>query len=147
MALDSSEILPTLQGLPPRHFEQFVADVWQEQQGWSTEVMDKGPDRGLDVMGEPPGGGPLTALQCKRYAAGNKVTSSDIQQYAVLRQQWSDVSGVTVVTTSSFTKDAEELAERLEVKCLDGDDLSRLVKKYNAEEILNWYAQGKPSDW
>jgi restriction system protein len=147
MDLASSELLSEMRSLSPRQFEQFIADVWQERQGWQTEVMDEGPDKGLDVIGQPPDGGPKTAVQCKRNAEGNKVTRPDIQQYAVLRQQWEDVGGVTVVTTSSFTTPAEELAERLEVKCLDGGDLIQLVTRYDATEILEWYAAGKPKDW
>lgn len=147
VALASSKIISTLRNLPPRHFEGFVADVWQERQGWTTEVMEAGPDKGLDVIGESPSGDSKTAVQCKRYAEGNKITSAQIQQYSALRQQWSDVSGVTVVTTSSFTRDAKELADRLDVKCIDGEDLVRLVCRYNAEEILEWYAEGKPETW
>lgn len=146
MGLASSELLRTLRELPPRHFEQFVADVWQERQGWNTEVMDAGPDRGLDVIGEPPGGGSKTAVQCKRYAKGNKLSSAKIQQYSALRHQWSDVSGVTVVVTSSFTRDALELADRLDVKCINGNDLVHLVRSYDAVEILEWYADGKPEN-
>lgn len=141
----SCDILGTLRGLSPRYFEQFIADVWQEQQGWATKVMDKGPDKGLDVIGQPPNGGSKTAVQCKRYAVGNKITSRDVQQYAALRQQWDDVEGVTIVTTSSFTKDAEELAERMQVKCIDGERLVRLIKRYDAVEILEWYDAGKPT--
>lgn len=140
-------MLDTIRDLPPQHFEQLVADIWQERQGWNTEVMDAGHDRGLDVIGEPPGGGPKTAVQCKRYAKGNKITSEQVQQYAALRQQWSDVQGVTVVTTSSFTMAAQELAERLDVKCIDGDDLVRLIRRYDASEIVKWYAAGKPKNW
>lgn len=144
MALDSSETIQKLRNLSPRHFEQFVADVWQECQGWNTEVMDEGPDKGLDVIGEPPNGGPKTAVQCKRYSSGNKVTSEAIQQYAALRQQWDDVQGVTVVTTSSFTRNAEDLADRLNVKLIDGNDLVKVIKRYDATEILDWYDKGKP---
>lgn len=147
MDSDFSDITEKLWGLTPRQFEQFVADVWQERQGWNTEVMDAGPDEGLDVIGEPPNSGPLTAVQCKRYTGGNKVTSSDIREYAALRQQWSDVEGVTVVTTNLFTSNALELADRLDVKCIDREDLVKLIKKYNAREILDWYVQGKPEDW
>jgi len=147
MVLASSDILATLRSLPPRHFEQFVADVWQECQGWTTEVMEAGPDQGLDVIGEPPSGGKKTAVQCKRYGEKNKVSSQQIQQYAALRQQWSDVEGVTVVTTSSFTRNAEQLANRLEVKCIDGQTLVQIVREYGAEEILEWYAEGKPTTW
>lgn len=144
VALASSEIISTLRTLLPRHFEEFVADVWQERQGWITEVTEVGSDRGLDVIGAPPNGGSKTAVQCKRYAEGNKISSNQIREYAALRQQWSDVNGVTIVTTSSFTRDAEELAERLDVKCIDGHDLVRLVQRYDAQGILEWYAEGKP---
>lgn len=147
VVLVSSDMLRTLRDLSPRHFEQFVADVWQERQGWNTEVMDEGRDRGLDVIGEPPNGGTKTAVQCKRNAAGNKVTSEQIQQYAALRQQWKDVQGVTIVSTSSFTRNAEELADRLDVNCIDGEDLVRLIRRYEAKEILDWYASGKPKTW
>lgn len=143
----SSKILETLRNLPPRHFEEFIADVWKEKQGWATEVMDKGPDKGLDVIGRPPNGGPKTAVQCKRYAEGRKISIDQIQQYAALRQQWPDVQGVTVVTTSSFTSNALELADRLDVKCINGRDLVKLVNRYDAGEILQWYANGKPKDW
>lgn len=143
--MGSSDLLMKLRDLDSYHFEQFVADVWQERQGWNTEVMDKGPDMGLDVIGEPPNDGPKTAVQCKRYDEGNKVTSRDIQQYAALRQQWSDISGVTVVTTSEFTSSAKDLAERLNVKLIDGEQLVRIVYRYDATDILNWYAAGKPT--
>ena len=143
----SSEILDTLRDLPPRHFEQFIADVWEEKQGWKTEVMESGPDKGLDVIGQPPNGGPKTAVQCKRYAAGRKISSNQIQQYAALRQQWGDVQGVTVVTSSSFTKNALDLADRLDVKCINGKDLVKIVNRYDAGEILAWYENGKPKEW
>jgi restriction endonuclease Mrr len=136
-----------MRDLTPREFEQFVADVWQERQGWATEVMDKGRDKGLDVIGQPPNGGPKTAVQCKKNSEGNKVNSTHVQQYASLRQQWKDVYGVTIVTTSSFTSDAEQRAERLDVKCIDGGDLIQLINRYNATEILEWYAAGKPQEW
>jgi restriction system protein len=147
MTVASSDVLSTLRDLPPRHFEQFVADVWQERQGWDTEVMDAGRDRGIDVLGRPPNGGPKTVVQCKRYAEENKITSSQVQQYAALRQQRTDVQGVTVVTSSSFTRAARELAEELDVKRINGDDLVKIVERYDSGEILEWYAAGKPSTW
>ncbi|WP_254839663.1 restriction endonuclease [Natronomonas marina] len=143
----SSDYLTTLRSLSPRHFEQFVADVWQERQGWSTEVMPPGPDRGIDVLGQPPSGGAKTVVQCKRYGEDNKVSSREVQQYAALRQQRDDVEGVTIVTTGSFTSNATELAADLDIKCLDGEDLARVVEQYDAREILEWYAAGKPRDW
>lgn len=150
VAVASSEprgLLETLRELQPRHFEQFVADVWKERQGWETKVMPAGRDRGIDVLGRPPGGGPLTAVQCKRYAAGNTISAPKIREYAALRQQDDAVEGVTVVTTSSFTSAAEDVASDVDVKLIDGADCVRIIERYDAGEILEWYAAGKPEDW
>ncbi|WP_082223299.1 restriction endonuclease [Halosimplex carlsbadense] len=146
--LASSKELQTLLDLTPREFEHFVADVWQERQEWTTEVMDSGPDRGLDVIGQPPNGGPKTAVQCKRYdPESSQISEPNVREYAALRQQWEDVEGVTIVTTSTFSRNAREIADRLDVKCINGEDLVRLVHRYNATEILNWYAAGRPEEW
>lgn len=145
MAKTTKRPLATLRNLDPHHFEQFIADVWQERQGWQTKVKDKGPDRGVDIIGIPPGKPNQRAIvQAKRYAADNKITSEQIQQYAALRQQYDSVDSVAVVTTSSFTEPAEDLAERLNVKCIDGEMLIRIINEYDATEILEWYAAGKP---
>lgn len=140
-------ILETLRSLDPYHFEQLVADIWQERQGWTTKVIQQSRDKGADIVGQPPGGGPKTIVQAKRYAAENKVSSEEVQQYAALRQQHPDVHGVTIVTTSTFTDPALELAGHLDVKCLDGQDLAKLIQRYDAVEIVEWYAAGRPEDW
>jgi restriction system protein len=143
----TDDLLVAMRGLDPYHFEQLIADIWQECQGWATEVTQSSRDRGADVIGQPPGGGPKTVVQAKRYAGGNKVTSEEIQQYAALRQQYADVQGVTVVTTSSFTNPAREAAGHLDVRCLNGDDLCRLIRRDGGAEIVEWYAAGKPGEW
>lgn len=148
MSSRTTGLLETMRSLDPYHFEQLVADLWQECQGWTTEVQQQSRDKGADIVGEPPGwSDSKTIVQAKRYAEGNKVTSEQIQQYSALRQQYSDVTGVTVVTTSSFTKPALEIAERLDVRCLDGEDLVRLIRRDGGTEIVEWYDAGKPEDW
>lgn len=141
-------ILETLREIEPYHFEQCVADIWQECQGWRTKVTQSSRDAGLDVVGFPPGrDDQATALQAKRYGPDNPVGSKDIQQYAALRQQYDLVTAVTVVTTSRFTKPAEERASELDVKCIDGQGLATIVEREHAGEIVEWYAAGKPEDW
>lgn len=143
--MDSSKsTLQTLRKLPPRHFEQFVADIWQERQGWQTKVSDSGADGGIDILGQPSQGGKLTAVQCKRYAAHNRISSDQVQQYAALRQQHSEIGGVTIVTTAEFTQPALDTAAQLDVRCIDGGDLAKIVDRHSAHDILQWYAAGKP---
>lgn len=143
----SQGILKTMRGLDPVHFEQLLADIWQERQGWATKVTQASRDWGVDVVGQPPGGGPKTALQAKRYDGGNKVSSEEVQRCQALREQHPDVEGVTIVTTSSFTKPAQRIAERLDVKCIDGQQLVKIVRRSDATEIVEWYDAGKPRDW
>lgn len=148
MANRTTGILETLRSHEPQRFEELIGDIWQECQGWTTKVQQQSRDKGADIVGQPPGSpSQKTIVQAKRYAEGNKVTSEEVQQYAALRQQYSDVTGVTIVTTSSFTRPAEELADRLDVKCIDGTDLVRLIQREDAMKIVEWYAAGKPEDW
>ena len=104
-------------------------------------------DYGVDVIGTPPGGGPKTLVQAKRYDPTRSVSSPEVQQYSALRQQYADVSGVTIVTTGRFSDPARKVADALDVKCIDGRALVRLVREYDALEILEWYAAGKPEVW
>jgi len=140
-------ILETMRGLEPKRFEELIADIWQERQNWDTKPLQGSRDHGVDVIGQPPGGGPKTALQAKRYGPGNPVREPQIREYAALRQQHPDVEGVTVVTTGRFTKSAREIADHLDVKLINGEQLARLVVEYDAIEILEWYDAGKPRDW
>lgn len=148
MASHRSKTLEVLRDLDPYHFEQFIADVWQEGQGWETTVTQESRDWGVDIIGTPPGrSNGVTIVQAKCYGEGTKVTSEEVQQYASIRQQYDEVTGVTIVTTSSFTTPAQSLSDRLDVKCIDADGLVEIVDRYDVREILDWYAAGKPEDW
>lgn len=147
MASDS-DLRDELLELSPRDFEQFIADVWQERQGWETKVMDKGPDGGIDVLGWPPSREQVTALQAKRYNPEAKcVGAPEVRQYASLRQEHSQVVAVTVTTTSAFTRNATDAADRLDVKLIDGKALVEIIDRYDAYKILDWYLAGKPEVW
>lgn len=136
--------LREIRQLTPRDFELLVADIWQECQGWDTEVTDAGRDGGVDVIGWPPEGGAATAVQAKRYKTGQKIGRPKVQQYASLPEQYEQIGAVTIVTTSSFTETAERAADRLGVKIIDGGTLLRIIDEYDAEEIVAWYCTAKP---
>ncbi|MFC7059975.1 restriction endonuclease [Halovenus salina] len=126
-------------------FEQLVANVW-EQRGWETTVTTGSSDRGIDVIAEK--SGPFSQkhlIQAKRYSAGNKIGSPDIQQYSSLRQQESDVDAVVVVTTSSFTAQAQQTADDLNVKLVDGNDLCEMILELDSQDFLSDYFESKTS--
>lgn len=141
------ELLRRLRTMDPYHFEQLIADIWQETQGWNTEVTQASRDWGADIVGRPPGHDQVTVVQAKRYAEDNPVSSNQIQQYAGLKAIDSEVAGVTVVTTGYFTDPALQAAKNAEVKCINGDELIQFIEQNDVHEIVEWYLAGKPEDW
>jgi len=130
--LREDPILTRLRDMSPKEFEYFVADLWNEM-GWETEVRQQSSDIGVDVIATKDGAVPMKhVIQAKKYSEGNKVGGPDIQQYASLKMQ-ENADAVIVVTTSSFTKPAEDRAEDLGVKLIDGDKLREMYKDHMGE--------------
>ncbi|MFC7026937.1 restriction endonuclease [Halomicroarcula sp. GCM10025710] len=100
----------SLSSIDPYQFENFVADLW-EHRGWDSEVTSKSQDAGIDVLVEKSEPFNQTqVIQAKRNAPDNKVSSSDIQQYASLQHQVPEADTVIVVTTSEFSAPANNRA-------------------------------------
>lgn len=138
--------LREIRQLSPRDFELLIADIWQECQGWTTEVTDPGVDGGIDVLGRAPGRQALTAVQAKLYQAGQKIGRPDVQKYGSLPSEYDQIRNVTIVTTSSFTDGAERAANRLNVRLIDGGTLLKIIDEYDAGAIVEWYCKGKPPE-
>lgn len=138
--------LREIQRLSPREFELLIADIWQECQGWRTEVTDPGADGGIDVLGWAPGRTQATAVQAKLYQAGQKLGRPDVQKYGVLPQEYDRIRNVTIVTTSAVTDGAKTAAERLNVKLIDGGTLLEIIDEYGAHEMVEWYCEGRPRE-
>ncbi|MFC6770741.1 restriction endonuclease [Halorubrum pallidum] len=127
--------------MDPYEFEHFVADLW-ERMGWQTEVSSATMDEGVDVIAQKQH--PYeqkTLIQAKRYGPNTTVGSPDIQQYASLDQQYSGVDKVVVVTTNEFTDQARDLADRLNVKLINGTDLATLVVQHDAIDLVDDYLE------
>lgn len=136
-----SNVKKQLQKIDDYDFEHFIAELW-EQQGWKTTVSQKSVDSGVDVAAIKQAPYPQkTLIQAKRYAEGNNVSSTAIQQYASLKYQQDNVDTVIVVTTSSFTREAEKRAEELNVKLVDGDGLVSLIQENEFDTILHKYTR------
>lgn len=140
MTADREALLTILHGIDAYDFEQVIADLW-ERQGWTTSVTQGSNDKGVDVIAErnEPFAQKL-AIQAKRYDPSSTVGSPEVQQYASLRQQISNVDAVVVVTTGNFTSSAEEAASSLNVKLVDGAQLYEIFEANDAYDILYRYA-------
>ncbi|MDL0135044.1 restriction endonuclease [Halobacterium salinarum] len=98
-------------------FEKAVAQ-WLEEEGFGTELTSQTNDRGVDVIAQK--AGTRYAVQAKAYSDGNRVGSTTVQKVSGLLSR-PDIDGAIVVTTSSFTSEAEEVANNRGVRLLTID--------------------------
>lgn len=139
MTSQEDELLERLQEVDAHEFEQFVADLW-ERQDWTTRVTKAADDGGIDIIAEQSTPVPQKqAIQVKRYSPSNSVGRPEIQQYASIREEQTDVDTVVLVTTSRFTDQAKEVSKRLNVKLIDGSRLYHLIDALDALELLDSY--------
>lgn len=114
--------------MDPYDFEHLVADLW-EAKGYETTVSDESGDKGIDVIARRPHSDETVVIQAKRYAEDNTVGSPEVQQYAALKMQEPYPDTVAIVTTSSFTDQAVEIAADIGLELIDG---TALVSQANA---------------
>ncbi|MFC4989406.1 restriction endonuclease [Saliphagus infecundisoli] len=135
-----SEIFQRLRQMDPYDFEHFVADLWRAQ-GWETTVSQESVDQGVDIVATKKSPFPQKqVIQVKRYAKDNTIGSPKVQQYSSLRQQEEGADVSVIVTTSSFTRQAEEIAQNLNVKLVDADDIYTLLEETDRFDLVSEYA-------
>jgi restriction system protein len=85
-------------------------------------VVGGAGDLAADVLATTPDGRRML-IQCKRYAPGNPVRSPEVQRvggtYAVVHR--ADLA--VVVTTSTYTADAQDYAAAAGIRLVDGNEL------------------------
>lgn len=139
MSTETETIKRRLQRMDDYDFEHFVADIWTRR-GWETEVSQASLDAGIDVTATKTTPYKQKKLiQAKRYGENTTVGGPEIQQYASLKHQQIDADSVVVVTSNAFTRSAEERANELNVKLVNGDDLAELVLSLDAYDLLERY--------
>ena len=134
------QILQWLQEMDPYDFEHFVADLWQAR-GWETTVSQESVDQGVDVIATKENPFPeKQVIQAKRYSSGNTVGSPKVQQYSSLREQEDGADAAVIVTTSTFSRQAEDLGQKLNVKLVDSETLYRLLEETGRFDLVSKYA-------
>lgn len=97
--------------IPPRKFEELVAAIFRNN-GFEVTLTPETRDGGIDIFAFQKnvfGGDLLHLIECKRYAANNKVGVGVVQRLAGVVDLHRANRGI-IVTTSSFTEDAEQYA-------------------------------------
>jgi RNA polymerase sigma factor (sigma-70 family) len=116
--------------LAPRRFEELVAELY-DRRGFEVVLTPPTGDDGVDVyvVRHDELGSSLTVVQCKRYAARNKIGA------ALVRELQGSVSALrasagVLLTTSFFTKGARRIEEQFKYQLTLHDyfDLLELLK-------------------
>jgi len=123
----SVDIKSCLNELDPYEFERLVATLWKVY-GWRTTLTSQSHDEGIDVIADRPAPVEKSLLiQVKAYKT-EKVYSDEIRYYSDLYTQNPDADNVVLVTASSFSSPARDLAAELDVSLVSGEDLNKLVR-------------------
>ncbi len=132
----ADEILQTVKNGSPSFFEALVIDVLVKM-GYGGTRKDAGRaigrsgDGGIDgIINEDRLGLDVIYIQAKKWE--NPVGRPEIQKFAGALQGQREKKGI-FITTSTFTKEAQEFASRIDSKItlLDGETLSQLMIDYN----------------
>lgn len=125
-----------------REFEEIVEQLLKDE-GFETLLTNSTRDGGRDIIATKAGinGKPVVFyVECKRYARQNKVNVGIVRSlYGV---QTSDkINKACVITSSLFTKDAIEFAQKQNVMIdlVDGDALHEMIQKSAEKYNQNLY--------
>ena len=132
----ADEILQTVKNCSPSFFEALVIDVLVKMGYGGTrkdagKAIGKSGDGGIDgIINEDRLGLDVIYIQAKKWE--NPVGRPEIQKFAGALQGQRAKKGI-FITTSTFTKEAQEFASRIESKItlIDGETLSQLMIDYN----------------
>jgi len=108
--------------MSPTDFEYFCANEL-DKQGWKAQVTKGSGDQGVDIIAEK--NGTRVVMQCKKYT---KVVGNKAVQEIVAGRKYEHAQIACVISNSSFTKGAKELAAVNGVHLLHYYDLSKIDK-------------------
>lgn len=111
-----------IKSLSGSDFERHVEKTYRRLGYWVQRVGGAG-DQGVDHIMKK--SGLKTAVQCKRYTG---VVRNDAIQQVIAGMLYHECDYGIVVTTSTFSKSAQELAKKANVELVDGQAYMRLVE-------------------
>lgn len=118
------DTLSRLRSLKPSEFEQYISYLFN-QLGFSTEVVGKSYDGGVDVIATK--NGIKHYIQCKKYI-NSQVSVSDVRDfYGALTDHLANGKGY-FITTNKFTLEAEKFAENKPIELIDGYGLLKYIQ-------------------
>ena len=135
----AGDLMDMVLGLEPTEFETLVVKLLLKM-GYGYGIEDAGKvtratgDGGIDgIIKEDQLGFNNIYIQAKKWSADHKVSRPEVQKFAGALQGEKATKGL-FITTTEFTKDAQEFADNLlgsNIVLIDGNQLTKLMIKYN----------------
>jgi len=126
-----------------REFEEFVSDLFKRQ-GFTVELTPRTRDGGRDIIAIRSDHDIKAKyiIECKKYGFSNKIDVNVVRQlYGV--QQAEGANKAVLVTTSKFTRDAIDFANREKTKwhldLIDYQSLVAWIKKIYGDDFLSLF--------
>jgi len=124
LLLDTQTSLDSLRDLPPKQFEDVLAEAYRRQGYDVAEMLGSGADGGVDLRLRKDGR--LVVVQCKRWK-GKPVPVQVVRElYGVMIDQ--RASAAKIVATTSFTPDAVAFAKDKPIELVDSTALLHLLR-------------------
>jgi hypothetical protein len=122
----------SIYALDPRHFEELVAEIFRDF-GYEVLLTPRSRDGGLDIRAikKDSVGTLLYLIECKRYAVTRPVGVEIVRGlYGVATEERASCG--IIATTSHFTRDAKEFADKIkyQMSLRDYQDLVGWLKQY-----------------
>lgn len=135
----AGDLMDMVMGLEPTEFETLVVKLLLKM-GYGYGIEDAGMvtratgDGGIDgIIKEDQLGFNNIYIQAKKWSADHKVSRPEVQKFAGALQGEKATKGL-FITTTEFTKDAQDFAANLlgsNIVLIDGNQLTKLMIKYN----------------
>jgi hypothetical protein len=119
-----------LQDLSGQDFEKLI-EALLARMGFQTEMTKTTGDGGIDIIAklDKPIFGGLYLFQCKRFAPDNLVGAPTVRDFYGAVTADRAVKGI-FITTSDFTAQAREFAQRVGIELIDITQLQKLFVEY-----------------
>lgn len=132
---NKTNILQVLQAITPKGFEEVCGKLLKEFGFENVEITQFSRDGGIDgkaILAVNPFVKMKLYFQCKRYNSNNKVTADHLKSFAYSILDKAD-RGI-FITTSDFTRDAEEIARtgKVPIELINGQ---WLVEMFHEKEL------------
>ena len=121
--LDAQQDINSIRDLSWQRFEELVGEAYRRQGYWVKENDGAGPDGGIDLVISK--GGKRYLVQCKQYRVQKVGVKVVREMYGLVAAE--HAAGGIVITSGTFTRDADRFADGKSLELVDGTQLARLI--------------------